>query len=101
MLKGFLIGLAIFLAIDFIWLGLIAKNFYNKELASFNRTFNLVSAFLSYLLIVLGIILFVLPKAGASASQAFFWGGLFGRATYPGGDSAGCTRTDYHQRGEQ
>jgi uncharacterized membrane protein len=81
MLKNFLITLIIFLGIDFLWLGLIAKNFYNKELSPFTRTLNLPAAFLSYFLIALGITLFILPKAN-NPSQAFLWGSLFGLITY-------------------
>jgi uncharacterized membrane protein len=81
MIKNFLITLIIFLGIDFLWLGLIAKNFYNKELSPFARTLNLPAAFLSYFLIVLGITLFILPKAN-NPPQAFLWGALFGLITY-------------------
>jgi uncharacterized membrane protein len=82
MLKNFLTTLAIFLGIDSIWLGLIAKNFYDKELNPFARTLNLPVAFLPYLLIVFGILFFVLPKTGGNTTQALFWGAFFGLIVY-------------------
>ena len=40
-LKNFLITLVIILLVDFVWLGVVAKGFYNKELISFSRTLRL------------------------------------------------------------
>lgn len=82
MAKSFLIPLVIFLGIDFIWLGLIAKNFYEKELSPFARTLNLPASLLSYLLITLGVVFFVLPKSAGDLTQALVWGGLFGLIVY-------------------
>lgn len=79
--KTFFTTLVIFLGIDFIWLGLIAKNFYDRQLSPFARTLNLPAAFLAYLLIVFGIVFFVLPKA-SGPSQALLWGALFGLIVY-------------------
>jgi uncharacterized membrane protein len=81
-LRNFLLTLVSLLGIDFIWLGLIAKNFYDQELSRFSRTFNLPVAFLDYFLIVLGLVIFVLPKAAGNPVQALIWGALFGLIAY-------------------
>lgn len=81
-LKKLLLTLVVFLGIDFVWLGLIAKNFYDQELSRFNRTLNLPVAFLDYFLIILGLVVFVLPRAAESPLQALIWGALFGLIAY-------------------
>ena len=80
-IKNFILTLIVFLSIDFVYLGLVAKNFYNQQLASFNRALNLPAAFLSYLLLVLGIVVFVLPKT-SGGWNAFVYGALFGLIAY-------------------
>lgn len=82
MLKNFMITLILFLGIDFVWLGIVARNFYKKELAAFSTTLSLPAAFLTYALIAGGIVLFVLPKASGDIYKALLWGALFGLITY-------------------
>jgi len=82
MIKKFFLTLFVFLGIDLVWLGLIAKNFYAKQLEPFSRTSNLAVAFLSYILIVLGLAVFVLPKSSGNVAHAFLYGALFGLITY-------------------
>jgi len=82
MLKKLLLTLVIFLGIDLLWLGIIAKSFYDKHLGVFERTLNLPAAFLVYLLIPLGILLFVLPKANGNAKMALLWGAVYGLIVY-------------------
>jgi uncharacterized membrane protein len=83
-LKLFLIGYPIFIAIDFIWLGFLAKDFYRKQFAVFGQqvTLNLPAAVFAYVFLVLGIIIFVLPKNNQFSLSSFFWGGLFGLVAY-------------------
>lgn len=82
MIKNFLMTLVIFLGIDFFWLGVIAKKFYDKYLGVFERTLNWPAIVLVYLLIPLGIVLFVLPKASGNAKLALFLGAIFGLIVY-------------------
>jgi len=82
LLRNLIITLVVFLSIDFVWLGLIAKNFYDQELSRFNRTLNLPIAFLDYFLIALGLVIFVLPKASGNPLQALILGALFGLIAY-------------------
>ena len=82
MLKNFIITLVVFLGIDFVWLGLVAKNFYKKELSAFSTTLSLPAAFLAYVLIAAGIVVFVLPKASGDIYKALIWGAVFGLIAY-------------------
>lgn len=82
MIKNFLLTLVVFLGIDFIWLGIIAKNFYDKHLRAFERAINWPAIILVYLLIPLGIVLFVLPRADGNTKMAFLWGAIYGLIVY-------------------
>lgn len=79
------IALAAFVAIDGIWLGLIAKNLYAKELKSLLTTdVKWAGAVLFYILFLGFVIFFVLQPAlqGGSLQTAITRGALFGLATY-------------------
>ena len=79
------IALAAFVAIDGIWLGLIAKNLYAKELKNLLTTdVKWAGAVLFYILFLGFVIFFVLQPAlqGGSLQTAITRGALFGLATY-------------------
>lgn len=79
--KIFFLSLPIFIVIDFIWIGVVAKNFYIEQLGKF--TPKLIPGILAYVLLTLGIILFVLPKVtGRGVFEVFIWGALFGLVAY-------------------
>ena len=82
MIKTFLLTLLVFLGFDSVWLGIITKNFYNKHLGSFERAINWPSIAFVYLLIPLGIVFFVLPKANESIKMALLWGAVYGLIVY-------------------
>ncbi len=82
MIAKILLTAVIFLGIDAVWLGVLAKPFYDKQLAPFNRSLNLTAAIGVYLLLIAGILLFVLPKAGSDPTQALLWGAVFGLISY-------------------
>ena len=77
----YIITTIIFLAIDAIWLGILSRSFYDQHLDAFERTINLFSAALVYLIIPLGIVLFVLPKS-KQPKKALLWGGIYGLIVY-------------------
>lgn len=81
-IKTFLIFLPIFLGIDLIWLGKISKSFYDKQFQAFERTLNWPAAILVYILIPLGILLFVLPKASGNPFLGLMWGAIYGLVVY-------------------
>lgn len=67
---------------DFVWLGLVAKNFYQKELSSFERAFNIPAALFAYTLLAFAISFFVIPKAGGNTVKALLNGALLGLIVY-------------------
>jgi len=84
-LKLYAIALPVFFAIDMIWLGLIAKNFYRDHLGFLMKTeFNWIAAITFYLLFIVGLVVFVIAPAIKSGSwtQALVFGALFGLITY-------------------
>lgn len=84
-LKLYLIALPVFFAFDFLWLGLVAKNFYAKQLGFIMKTsFNIPAAIIFYLLFIVGLVLFVISPALEKKSllTAIIMGGLFGFFTY-------------------
>lgn len=81
-LKTFFLTVLIFLGVDFIWLALVAKRFYDSELAGFERIVRWPAVILIYLLLALGVSIFVLPKAAGIPSKALVYGGLLGLIAY-------------------
>jgi uncharacterized membrane protein len=84
-IKSYLITLPVFLAIDLIWLSLIAKNFYAQYLGYLMKTnVDFVAAGLFYLLFVVGLVVFsVLPALEKKSwKKAFFLGALLGLISY-------------------
>jgi len=75
----------LFFAIDILWLGVIAKNFYNKHLGRFFRErVNWTAAIIFYSLFILGIMIFaILPGiSSASLARTVTLGALYGLFTY-------------------
>lgn len=84
-IKLYAIALPVFFAIDMIWLGLIAKNFYKKQIGFLmTPNINWVAAIIFYLLFIVGLVFFVITPAIEKGSwvNAFFFGALFGLITY-------------------
>lgn len=84
-IKLYLLTIPVFFLIDLLWLGVLAKPFYRKELAGFlGDSFNWQAAILFYLVFIVGILLFsVIPALNKDAWQhALIFGGLFGFFTY-------------------
>ncbi len=84
-IKLFIISFVIFFAIDLIWLGVIAKNLYQKYIGKLlKKDVNWVAAIVFYLLFIAGLVLFVLiPGVDKnSLSHVMIFGALFGFITY-------------------
>ncbi len=84
-LKLYAIAFVVFLVIDLIWLGLIAKNVYAKYLGSLMAPkVNWIAAIIFYLLFIVGLVFFVIQPAVSkdSWSYALLVGMLFGLITY-------------------
>lgn len=89
LLKPFGTGLVTFLALDLVWIGIVANQFYKRELAGLARmdgenfAIRLGPALVLYPLIILGLQVFALPRAEAGHPlSAALWGGLFGLVGY-------------------
>jgi uncharacterized membrane protein len=84
-LKLYCIALPIFFAADMIWLGVLAKNFYTKQIGSLmTPNVNWAAAILFYLLFLAGLVIFVIVPAVEKGSweRALLFGVLFGLVTY-------------------
>lgn len=84
-IKVFLIALIIFLILDFIWLGLVAKNLYQNEIGTLLKTkFNFVAAFIFYTIFIIALTIFVIIPAinNNSLKEVILMGALFGLVTY-------------------
>ena len=81
----YLIGLPVFFAIDMVWLVLIAKDFYSKQLGLLMRPdINWAAAIIFYLLFIAGLVVLVISPAVEKHSwtQALLFGALFGLVSY-------------------
>jgi uncharacterized membrane protein len=83
--KAYGLTFLVFLVVDFFWLGVIAKRFYQRQLGHlFAENVNWGAAFLFYLIFVLGLMVFVIYPAFKSGglAQALWMGAVFGLVTY-------------------
>ena len=84
-LKLYLLTVPVFFAIDMLWLGVLANDFYQHNLAHLlSETVNWPAALLFYFMYIAGIILFSVRPGLAAQSlfKAMLWGALFGFFTY-------------------
>jgi uncharacterized membrane protein len=85
--RRLLLTTVIFAALDFVWLSVLMGDFYKAHLGTLARRsgpdFDPVwwAALLVYVVLVIGLVSFVLPKATTGASAAG-WGALFGLVAY-------------------
>jgi len=84
-LKLYLVSLAAFLAIDMLWLGLVARSFYQQQLGFIMApSVNWFSAAIFYMLFIVGILFFVvIPGLESNSLKAtLLRAALFGLITY-------------------
>jgi uncharacterized membrane protein len=84
-LKLYALTVPVFFIIDLVWLGVVAKGFYQKNLKYIlSPNVNWTAAIIFYLMYIAGILIFaVLPGvAKDSLRHAVLWGALFGFFTY-------------------
>ncbi len=84
-LKMYLVAFVIFLAVDAIWLGLVAPKFYKNQIGHLMaEKANLLAALIFYLLFIVGLVYFVIkPGIDANSIGKILLGGfLFGLITY-------------------
>jgi uncharacterized membrane protein len=84
-IKLYAIALPVFFAIDMVWLGLVAVDFYMDQIGGLMRTdINWVAAIIFYLIFIGGLVVFVIKPAVAKGSwkHTVVYGSLFGFITY-------------------
>jgi uncharacterized membrane protein len=84
-IKLYLIALPIFLGIDIVWLTLISRNFYQKQLGHLmTANVNWLAAIIFYLVFIVGLVVFVIQPGLESKSivKIILTGALFGLVTY-------------------
>ncbi len=84
-IKLFGIALPVFLAIDLIWLGVVAKDFYRRQIGQlFKPDINWTAAITFYLIFIAGLVVFVIAPAMEKGSwtHALVFGALFGFVAY-------------------
>jgi uncharacterized membrane protein len=85
LLKLYLVALPTFLAIDLLWLGVVARGFYKEQMGPLMRAeVNWPAALAFYAIFVAGIVILVVWPAveRESLSRALLLGALFGLVTY-------------------
>ncbi len=80
----YLISVPIFFAIDMVWLGLVASNFYKEKLGYIMGDINWPAAIIFYLVFLVGLVIFAIYPAVVKEEwqYALIYGALFGFFTY-------------------
>ncbi|PLX16517.1 MAG: DUF2177 domain-containing protein [Marinilabiliales bacterium] len=84
-LLSYILTLIVFLIVDLVWLGFIARGLYKKYLGSFlSENVNWTAAIIFYLIYVVGIFIFVIHPAinRDSVIHAITMGSIFGMLAY-------------------
>lgn len=84
-MKLFAIALPVFFAIDMVWLGLVAKDFYRAQIGSLMKSdANWIAAVVFYLIFIAGLVVFVIGPAVEKGSwtHALLFGAFFGLVCY-------------------
>lgn len=84
-LKLYAIALPVFFVFDMIWIGIVAKGFYAKQIGSLLKSdVNWTAAIIFYLLFIVGLVVFVIMPSIEKGSliQALLFGALFGLICY-------------------
>ena len=84
-LKLYLIALSVFFIVDMLWIGVVARGFYLRELGELmTPNVNWYAAISFYLLFIIGLVYFVISPAVLSGSllKAIVTGAFFGLIAY-------------------
>ncbi|HRJ30065.1 MAG TPA: DUF2177 family protein [Cyclobacteriaceae bacterium] len=85
MLKLYAIALPVFFAIDILWIGFIARDFYKNQIGFLMKPdVNWTAAIIFYLLFLLGLVVFVIAPSVEKKewTRALWMGAFFGLITY-------------------
>jgi uncharacterized membrane protein len=93
----YLLTVPVFFVVDLLWIGVVARGFYQNQLAGMLGPVNWLVAVTFYLLFIVGIIVFaVLPAVEVeSVWRALLLGGLFGFLAYATYDLTNLATLNY------
>ena len=86
----YLVTLFVLIPIDFLFLGIVAKDFFTSQVGAMLGEIRLAPAILFYLLYVAGILIFVSATATATWQSTLLYGALFGFFCYATLNSRRC-----------
>jgi uncharacterized membrane protein len=78
----YLATLVVLVPLDFLFLGVLAKDFFKSQVGPALGDVNILPAVIFYLLYPLGIVIFVSYAAGANWQHTLLYGALFGLFCY-------------------
>jgi uncharacterized membrane protein len=78
----YLATLIVFIPVDFLFLGMVAKGFFTSEVGDMLGEIRIAPAVLFYLLYVAGILVFVAGPPEATWQSTLLYGALFGLFCY-------------------
>ena len=78
----YLATFVVFIPIDFLFLGLVAKGFFASQVGDMLGEIRIAPAILFYLLYVAGLVIFVNGPSGATWQSTLLYGALFGLFCY-------------------
>lgn len=80
----YLVSVPVFFAIDMVWLGFVAQQFYQSQIGYLLGPVNWPVAIAFYLIFLVGLLIFVIAPAieARSLMHALVYGALFGFFTY-------------------
>lgn len=80
----YVMSVPVFFAIDMVWLGLVAKNFYRSQLGDLLGDVQWPAAIIFYLVFLVGLTIFAIYPAAEKSSVQYglVYGALFGFFTY-------------------
>ena len=74
--------LVVLTALDFLFLGIVARGFFSSEVGDMLGEIRIAPAILFYLLYVVGVLIFVSGGAGTTSQSSLLYGGWFGLFCY-------------------
>jgi len=78
----FLVSLVVLTALDFLFLGVLAKGFFAAQVGDMLGEIKPLPAVLFYLLYIVGVLVFVSGSASATMTSTLVYGALFGLFCY-------------------
>ena len=83
--KLYIIAFSLFLGMDMLWLGVVAKNYYRSQVGDLLKDpFSIAPALLFYAVYIFGLVLFVISPSiqKSSVLDALLYGAVFGFVCY-------------------